>query len=416
MDSKLEVSSLSFKYDNKSILNNLSFNIKEGEFVSVIGPNGSGKSTLLKCITNINRPNKGFVSIEEKAIDEYKAKELAKKVAVVPQDTFIDFDFTVFDIVIMGRSPYLGRFERESEEDYRITKEALESTNTLELMNRKISQLSGGERQRVIIARALAQKPDIILLDEPTSHLDINHQMEVLSLLKKLNKEKKMTLLLVIHDINLAARFSDRLILLKDGKILSIGTPNEVITPQNMEVAYNMDMIITNNSFTNSPHIIPLNSNRKSRTKLEKKAHVICGGGSGNEIITMLDMLGFDVSIGVVNIGDSDWDLSKKLSLTIIEESPFSEIKEDSHQMNIKEIDRSDIVILTSVPYGNGNLRNLQAAKHGLEIGKKVYLIDQYDKYQQYDYVEGKANSILESMKENGLVIVKSVEELLKVF
>jgi cobalamin transport system ATP-binding protein len=416
MNSKLEIKALSFGYSNNLILKNISFEVEEGEFVSIIGPNGSGKSTLLKCITNINKPKSGDVFIEGIKINDHKTKELAKKVAVVPQDTFIDFDFTVFDTVLMGRSPYISRFERETEEDFRITKEALKLTDTLGLRDRKISELSGGERQRVIIARALAQQPDIILLDEPTSHLDINHQMEVLNFLKELNKQNKMTLLIVIHDINLAARYSDKLVLLKDGEILDIGTPEDVITSENMEKAYEMNMLINHNLFTNSPHIIPLCSNKHIHEKVSnKRVHIICGGGTGSEVITTLEMKGYDISIGVVNIGDSDWDLSKKLSLKIVEETPFSEITPLSYSKNIEEISKSDVIVLTSVPYGNGNIKNLQAAQHGLELGKSVLLIDQYDRYDQFDYVEGNAKKLIEMMKEKGLVVVNSVERLLEV-
>jgi len=237
-----------------------------------------------------------------------------------------------------------------------------------------------------------------------------------LNFLKQLNRQNKMTLLIVIHDINLAARYSDKLVLLKDGEILDIGTPEKVITSENMEKAYEMNMLISHNLFTNSPHIIPLYSNKKPKDNMSKKrVHVICGGGTGNEVITTLEMNGYDISVGVVNIGDSDWDLSKKLSLKIIEETPFSEISQSSHSKNLEEISKSNIIVLTSVPYGNGNIKNLEAAHHALELGKKVYLIDQYNKYEQFDYVEGKAKKLIEMMKEKGLVVVNSVERLLEV-
>src|SRR5690554_3242159 len=197
----LEVKNLQFGYKNNLVIRDISFKIKAGSFVSIIGPNGSGKSTLLKALNNIYRPQEGSILLYNRDILSYKKKDLARKIALVPQDTSIDYEFTVEDIVMMKRHPYKGRFEREDESDYKIVKEALELTNTLTLNDRIINQISGGERQRAIIAKALAQKPAMILLDEPTSNLDINHQMDILNILKKLNEENGLTVILVIHDI-----------------------------------------------------------------------------------------------------------------------------------------------------------------------------------------------------------------------
>ncbi|QIB26450.1 ABC transporter ATP-binding protein [Caloranaerobacter azorensis] len=262
MQMAIEVESLYFSYGDSLILRDINFKIKKGEFVSIIGPNGSGKSTLLKNMISIYKPNRGSIKIDGKEIREYKAKELAKKVAIVPQDTNIAYDFSVFDVVIMGRNPYLGRFQSESYKDFQIVEDSLKLTDTLHLKDKSINQISGGERQRVIIARALAQEPEIMLLDEPTSHLDINHQIEILSLLKKLNTEKSMTIIIVIHDINLAARYSSKMILLNKGEIISIGKPREVITYENIEMAYNLNVVITENLYTNSPYLIPLTSKK----------------------------------------------------------------------------------------------------------------------------------------------------------
>jgi len=415
MNLELEIESLYFEYDERMVLSDISFSISKGDFVSIIGPNGSGKSTLLKNLASILKPIKGNIKLEGKKIDEYRAKELARKMALVPQDTNVTYDFSVFDIVLMGRNPYLNRLEKEKQIDFQIVKDSLKLTNTLHLRDRNINEISGGERQRVIIARALAQEPEIILLDEPTSHLDINHQIEILSLLKKLNKEKKMMILLVIHDINLAARFSNKMILLNEGRVLSIGEPEAVITNQNMERAYNVNMLISHNPHTNSPYIIPLvpDENQIS-SKVRRKLHIICGGGSGIDVISRLDMMGHEISIGVINIGDSDWELGKKLSLNLIEEMPFNEIKEETFRKNIEAIKNADLVILTSVPYGNGNIKNLMAALKALELGKPVYLIDNYNK-RTFDYTEGKASHLLSEMKKIGLKVVSSVDRLMEI-
>lgn len=254
----LEVKNLSFGYGKENILDNISFRIKQGEFISIIGPNGSGKSTLLKLLNNIYKPKSGTILVQGRNIKDYNGKELARSIALVPQNTVIDYGFTVEDIVLMGRYPYIGRFEKEKEEDYQIVDKALKLTNTYNLKKRRINEISGGECQRVIIAKALAQNPDIILLDEPTSHLDINHQMEIVKLLEELNKKQGTTIVLVIHDINLAARYSDRILLLNEGRILAVGEPSIVINEPNIERAYNLEVAIERNPITNSICVIPL--------------------------------------------------------------------------------------------------------------------------------------------------------------
>lgn len=254
----LQVKNLQFGYRKQLVLKGISFDIENGKFVSIIGPNGSGKSTLLKTLNQLYPPTQGGILIDGKNINKLKKKELARKIALVPQDTIIDYDFTVEDIVLMGRHPYKGRFQKEDEKDYEIVNEVLKMTNTSHLKHRIITEISGGERQRVIIAKALAQKPSIILLDEPTSHLDINHQIEILSLLKKLNEEMSTTIVIVIHDVNLASRYSDEIIMLNEGKILEIGIPEKVITKKNIEIAYDLKVEIEKNKYTNRLYLTAL--------------------------------------------------------------------------------------------------------------------------------------------------------------
>lgn len=254
----IEVENLEFGYKEDLILKNLSFNIEKGKFLSIVGPNGSGKSTILKILNNLYYPKSAKILIDGKNINKFKKKELARKMALVPQNTVIDYEFTVEEIVLMGRHPYKKRFEKENNRDEKILREVLEMTNTSHLKDRAITEISGGERQRVLIARALAQNPSIILLDEPTAHLDINHQIEILSLLKKLNKEKGTTIVLVIHDINLGIRYSDEIIILNKGEILGKGVPEKVITKKNIELAYNLKVAIDKNKHTNTIYLTPV--------------------------------------------------------------------------------------------------------------------------------------------------------------
>lgn len=254
----LQVEDLQFGYRKELVLKGLSFNIEKGNFISIIGPNGSGKSTLLKTLNQLYSPSAGSILIDGTNINILKKKELARKIALVPQDTLIDYDFTVEDIVLMGRHPYKGRFQKENEKDYKIVNEVLKMTNTFHLKDRIITEISGGERQRVIIAKALAQKPSIILLDEPTSHLDINHQIEILNLLKRLNEEMGTTIVIVIHDVNLASRYSNEIIMLNEGEILEMGSPEKVITKKNIEIAYDLKVEIEKNKYTNRLYLTAL--------------------------------------------------------------------------------------------------------------------------------------------------------------
>lgn len=253
--SALSVKEISFKYGMEDVLRTISLKISSGQLVSILGPNGSGKTTLLKNLCNILEPYEGKIDIHEQSIDKYSYKELAKKVAVVHQSAVHDFEFSVEEVVLMGRYPYLKPFQSENADDYKISEEAMRKTSTYHLRHKSIKAISGGERQRVMIARALTQQTDILMLDEPISHLDIKYQIEILKLCKTLNREKKLTIVTTLHDINLAARFSDYIILMKDGAIVKYGKPEEVITTENILKVYELDVeLFMRHSY---PMIIP---------------------------------------------------------------------------------------------------------------------------------------------------------------
>ena len=243
-------------YGHKEVLKDVKFSIDRKEFIGIIGPNGSGKSTLLRTATKIIKPSKGEIYLEKKRLDDISLKELSKSVAVVPQGTMTTFPFKVMDMVLMGRIPYIeNRLGLESKEDIRIAYESLKSVDALGLEDRFIDELSGGERQRVIIAKALAQKPKILFLDEPTTHLDIAHQIEIFSLLKKLNTETGLTIVTILHDLNLASDYCDKLILLSKGRIKKQGAPVEVLDYKTIEEVYKTCVIVKENPITSRPHV-----------------------------------------------------------------------------------------------------------------------------------------------------------------
>lgn len=234
----LEIRNLWSGYKRKAVLKGINLLVKRGEFWGLIGPNGSGKTTLLKSITKILPARKGNIFYNKKDIAEIPAKHLAQKIAVVPQVSVFHFSFTVEDFVLLGRIPYLPRFYLEGKNDYLIAEEAMELTETISFRQRRINELSEGEKQRVVIARSLAQKPTLLLLDEPAAHLDIRHQLDVFNLLKRLNQEKGITIILVSHDLNLASQYTSRLILLHKGKVFAQGGPREIINEKNIWKVY----------------------------------------------------------------------------------------------------------------------------------------------------------------------------------
>jgi len=258
MEKILEISNLTCKYGEIVSVNNISFCVEKGGFLGIIGPNGAGKSTLLKAITGIVKPEKGNISLYGKDISDIATKSLARKIGMGSEEILTNFDFSCEEIVLMGRTPYLRRFSWEKAEDYTLARAAMEMTGTSDLRGRHINEISSGERQKVILARVLTQQPEVLLLDEPTSHLDISHQTEIFGLLKRLQEDKGLTVLTVLHDINLAALYCDKLMLLTEGRMVTQGCPESVITEENIKSVYKTNVLINKNPRTGSPYIMLL--------------------------------------------------------------------------------------------------------------------------------------------------------------
>ena len=238
---------ISFSYvRDKAFIENLNINIPKGKITTILGPNGSGKSTLLSILSTYNKPSKGDVFIGDKNLKTLKTKEIAKLIATVHQHNESPEDLDVKTLISYGRVPHHKHGSNKKDEDEKIINWAISSTNLDDIKDKKVMSLSGGQRQRVFIAMALAQKTDILLLDEPTTYLDIFHQIEVLDLVKKLNEEYKMTIVMVLHDINQAIKYSDNIVIMKNGKIIEEGTPKSVINEKSIKTVYNVEGIICN--------------------------------------------------------------------------------------------------------------------------------------------------------------------------
>ena len=248
------VENLNLHYGANHVLMDISVSIAHGEFVVIIGPNGTGKTSLIKSLAGLLKAT-GRIEIFGRPLKEYSRRKLAASVAVVPQQVPVEFPFTVAETVLMGRSPHLGLVEVEDEEDLRIAREAMEFTEVSHLGSRRLDELSGGERQRVIIARAICQQPKLILLDEPTASLDPAHQLRIMNLMERLRKEEEITVIMVSHDLNLAAMFGSRILLLQDKKGVLSGSPQEIMTEANLEMAYGCSMHIDTHPATGTPRI-----------------------------------------------------------------------------------------------------------------------------------------------------------------
>jgi iron complex transport system ATP-binding protein len=255
MKTAIRVKKLSYSFGDREVLRNLSFSVIEGAFFIISGPNGSGKTTLMRTIAGVLKPQSGQLAIFNRGLGSYKRKEFARSVAFVPQGLPVGFPFTVAELVLMGRTPYNSTLGIETEKDREISKQAMRFTEVEHLAARKLEQLSGGEQQRVFIARAICQEPKILLLDEPTASLDIAHQVRIMDLMERLKTEKSVTIVMVSHDINLAAMYGDQLLLLRAGQLVRIGPPGDILNFKTLEDTYGCTLLVDESPLGNLPRV-----------------------------------------------------------------------------------------------------------------------------------------------------------------
>jgi iron complex transport system ATP-binding protein len=255
--SAVRAAGLTAGYGGTQVLHDVSFEVAPGEMLAIVGPNGAGKSTLLKIVGGTMRPWSGEIDLLGRAIVGYERRELARTVAMVSQENPLAFRFTVLEIVLMGRAPHVGAFHFESARDLEIARHALKRFGLLELANRHVQELSGGERKRVFLARALAQEPRVALLDEPTAFLDLKHAAEILMLFRELCTLEAMTVIATLHDLNAAALWADRVMLMKHGAVVGCGRPDEVLTGENLRQVYETNVYVGRNPSTGTLIVLP---------------------------------------------------------------------------------------------------------------------------------------------------------------
>ena len=408
---RIDIEGLSFAFGTTRVLKDISLSIEKGEFLALMGPNGSGKTTLLRCLMNYLTPKQGGVLVDAKPVHTMTDKEIAQLFAVVPQSSPTDFSFTAYEMVMMGRIPHAkSRLSSEKESDVKATREAMKRTGTWEFADREFAGLSGGERQRVIIARALAQDPQILLLDEPTVYLDITGQLEIMDLLRELNGSG-LTIIAVMHDINLASRYCGKIALLHEGRLESHGTPEEVFTPENVMRIYDVEVIVRRDPLTHSVSVIPRSTSMIVPAH-GTRVHVLCGGGTGGPLLSGLIDAGYAPSAGVVNVLDSDFELSEDIRIPVVTEVPFAQISDETHLQNLQRVMEAAAIVVTDFPVGPGNLKNLEAAVAALGKGKPVFIMNA-ETVEKRDFVGGKAKQLIDDLISRGAVKVNGKQDLM---
>ena len=341
----IDVDSVSVELGGTRILRDVSLRVGSGEFLALIGPNGAGKTTLLRTINGLLTPASGAVAIDGHDISALSSKAVGRLVTTVPQETSLAFEFDVEDIVTMGRTPHRGRFSTLGESDRNAVETALQRTETAQFVDRSVGDLSGGERQRVLLARALAQETPVLLLDEPTASLDINHQLRTLSLARELAADGK-TVVAAIHDIELAARFCDTIAVFDGGEIRALGSPLAVLTHETLEETFGVRTVVGTNPATGGRTITPVSDSPPNDTRV----HVVGGGDRTASVIGRLSDAGIAVSVGILPENDAAVNTARRLAEDVVTAPPFVSPDADTQRRAAALRDDAVATVLTSMP------------------------------------------------------------------
>lgn len=408
------VDNLSAGYQKSPIIKNLSFTLNAGELAVVAGPNGSGKTTLLRACARALPLLGGSIHIEDRSIETMKPREFARYVAYVPQESPPAMGFTVFEMVMMGRYPYQQGVFGESASDREAVEQAMERAGATPFSYRPFEQLSGGEKQRVLIARALAQNAPFLLLDEPTAHLDLRHQASLLTQLKQWVKEQGMGALCALHDLNLAAEYADKTLLMKEGHLMAMGAPQETLTAERLEEVYQTPVVVKTHPLNGRPLVFALTSEWQPIIEADApRLHIIGGGGAGAPLFYPLLERGWQVTTGVNNLMDTDEEVARSLGLDQATESPFSPISASAAERAYRLIDQSEFVIMADIPFGFGNLENLKLVRRALESGKQVAAISAGN-IEARDFTNGEALNLWSECLDLGLQVVTDFSDVLE--
>ena len=378
----LALDGVSFAYAGAPVVREVTLRLRPGAMVALLGPNGAGKSTLLKLASGILRPNKGSISLAGTDLRRLARDAVARRVAVVPQDFAVQFAYTVRQVVELGRMPHMGAWSVARAADRAAVDAALAATNTHGLAERIFNELSGGERQRALLALALAQDAPIVLLDEPTAHLDIRHQIETLDLLRRLNRERGITVLAALHDLNLASRYFPRLVLIRT-HILADGPPAHVLRDDLLSRAYDIPVRVGILRGEEHLSIVPPAFEGFAGQVIHvaddtpaSRVHVLAGGGSGELLMRALADTGIPFTAGPLNAGDTDHALAERLAMQTLAEPPYAPVSAQGLAAARDLIRAAGAVVVCPMPIGPGNLALLDAALDARRAGLSVILLE----------------------------------------
>lgn len=381
----LKTNNLSVGYNNKVVISNINVEVKNGEILCLLGSNGAGKTTLLRSLSKLISPIKGEIYLNGVNINCISRKALSKKMALVLTNRLLGDLMTVQDIVNIGRYPYTGFFGSLSKKDLIMVDEALESVDALHLKKRYFDELSDGEKQKVLVARALVQEPEIIILDEPTTHLDIKHRLELINILKKLSKEKSISVILSLHEIDIALKSCDKVALIKNNKVIAYGQPEDVVDEDIINSLYELD----DKNFNSLLGSVEISNKSKN------EVFIIGGGGKATPIYRTFTKKGIGLYSGIIHENDIDYEIGRTMGIKMFTENPFEPISDESFDLAIRNLNDSKIIIDTGFSVGETNKRNIDIIKEALKLDKKVYSFRNRDESKKYyDSLDSKIEHI----------------------
>lgn len=378
---ELALDGITFGYTATPVVRDVTFTVAAGEMVALIGPNGGGKSTLLKLAAGVLKPRAGSVHLGGERLAQLRRQEVARRIAVVPQDFTVQFGYTVREVVGLGRLPHRAGLASPHADDREAVERSLERTGMAALGDRIFNELSGGERQRALMALALAQSSKVVLLDEPTAHLDIKHQIEVLELLRRLNAERGLTVVAVLHDLNLAARYFPRLVLFNQ-RIIADGAPASVLDAGLLEDVYGTPVQVGILRGEEHLSVLPPGYVRvpdvpdSEDESVPAMVHVLAGGGSGELLMRALADARIAFSAGPLTVGDSDYALARRLAVLCFAEPPCAPVSREGLAVAREHMAAARAVIVCPAPLGPGNISLLEAASEALRAGIDVILLE----------------------------------------
>lgn len=380
------------------VVHDVGLQVRAGEVVGLVGPNGSGKTTLVRVASRTTRPASGTVRVGGTDLYAMGHREAARLVAVVPQDLTPAFTFTALEVVLMGRSPYLSRWGGGKPEDWARVRAAMAATQVQHLGDRPVDELSGGERRRVILAQALAQDAPVLLLDEPTTHLDARHVLDLLAIVRRLARRQGTAVLAIHHDLNLAAAGCDRLVVLDRGAVVADGPPSAVVTPALLRSVWGLEAEVVPDDATGRP-MVRMTIPDEPATALGRRAHVVGGAGRGAPLLRGLAEVGYEVSAGVLHASDTDAAAAERLNLVRVSVPPFSTIDPEAEAACRRLMLEADLLVVCDAPFGPGNVANLRLALEAARSGVETVLLEQIP-IEERDFTDGVATALWRQLRQ----------------